>query len=91
MLANDGKTKGTLIFTGATMSLRSGANFSTMAPVMFARRALAQSLAREFGPQGIHVGHVVIDGMIDTPGARERMGEDKEEKVSIEFDHLEGC
>jgi NAD(P)-dependent dehydrogenase (short-subunit alcohol dehydrogenase family) len=48
---------------------------------MFARKAVAQSLAREFGPQGIHVSHVIIDGMIDTPGLRERMGEDKEEKV----------
>jgi hypothetical protein len=48
---------------------------------MFARKAVAQSLAREFGPQGIHVSHVIIDGMIDTPGLRERMGEDKDEKV----------
>lgn len=71
----------TLILTGATMSLKSGANFSAMAPGMFARRAIAQSLAREFGPQGLHVAHVVIDGMIDTPSARERGGEDKDEKV----------
>jgi hypothetical protein len=48
---------------------------------MFARKAVAQSLAREFGPKGIHVSHVVIDGLIDTPGLRERMGEDKDEKV----------
>lgn len=48
---------------------------------MFARRAVAQSLAREFGPQGIHVAHVVVDGLIDTPGLREKMGEDKDEKV----------
>jgi len=50
---------------------------------MFARKAVAQSLAREFGPQGIHVSHVIIDGMIDTPGLRERMGEDKDEKVLL--------
>jgi len=50
---------------------------------MFARKAVAQSLAREFGPQGIHVSHVIIDGMIDTPGLRERMGEDKDEKVHL--------
>ncbi|WVQ83234.1 hypothetical protein IAT38_005373 [Cryptococcus sp. DSM 104549] len=67
--------RGTLIFTGATMSLRSGAKFSTLAPTMFARRALAQSLAREFGPQGVHVAHVVIDAVIDTPRAIERFGE----------------
>lgn len=48
---------------------------------MFARRAVAQSLAREFGPQGIHVAHVVVDGLIDTPGLKEKMGEDKDEKV----------
>ena len=50
---------------------------------MFARKAVAQSLAREFGPQGIHVSHVIIDGTIDTPGIREHMGEDKDEKVSV--------
>jgi NAD(P)-dependent dehydrogenase (short-subunit alcohol dehydrogenase family) len=52
---------------------------------MFARKAVAQSLAREFGPQGIHVSHVIVDGMIDTPQMRERMGEDKDEKVSLDF------
>lgn len=63
------------------MSLRSGANFSVMAPGMWARRAIAQSLAREFGPQGIHVAHVVVDGLIDTPSQRERVGEDTKEEV----------
>ena len=51
---------------------------------MFARKAVAQSLAREFGPQGIHVSHVIVDGMIDTPGLRGRMGEDKDEKVRFQ-------
>jgi len=74
------RTNPTLIFTGATMSMRSGANFSAMAPGMFARRAISQSLAREFGPQGVHVAHVIVDGMIETPQVREGMGEDKEEK-----------
>lgn len=87
------------------MSLRSGANFSVMAPGkssdayhlsqdcvaeqrelmaqgMFARRAVAQSLAREFGPQGIHVAHVVVDGLIDTPSMRDRAGKDKDEQAS---------
>jgi hypothetical protein len=73
----------TLILTGATMSLRSGANFSAMAPGMFARRAIAQSLAREFGTQGLHVAHVVIDGLIDTPSTRQWAGEDKDEKVGL--------
>lgn len=66
---------GTLIFTGATMAVRGGANFSAMAPGAFARRALAQSLAREFGPQGIHVCHVVVDGLIDTARVKGIMGD----------------
>ncbi len=55
---------GTLIFTGASGSLRGKANFSPFAAAKAGLRALAQSLAREFGPQNIHVGHVVIDGGI---------------------------
>ncbi|KAH9907905.1 NAD(P)-binding protein [Xylariomycetidae sp. FL2044] len=57
----------TLLVTGATSSSRGSANFSTFAAGMFARRALAQSLAREFGPQGVHVAHAIIDGVIDIP------------------------
>ena len=58
--------RGTIIFTGATASMRGGAGFSAFAGSKHALRALAQSLAREIGPQGIHVAHVVIDGAIDT-------------------------
>jgi NAD(P)-dependent dehydrogenase (short-subunit alcohol dehydrogenase family) len=58
--------RGTIIFTGATASLRGGAGFAAFAGAKHALRALAQSLARELGPQGIHVAHVVIDGAIDT-------------------------
>ncbi|WRT64755.1 uncharacterized protein IL334_001689 [Kwoniella shivajii] len=72
--------KGTLIFTGATMSLKAGGKFSSLAAGMFARRALAQSLAREFGPQGIHVSHVVIDGIIDTTRVQGMMGDDKDDR-----------
>jgi NAD(P)-dependent dehydrogenase (short-subunit alcohol dehydrogenase family) len=57
---------GTILFTGATASLRGGAGFSAFAGAKHALRSLAQSLARELGPQGIHVAHVVIDGAIDT-------------------------
>ena len=56
---------GTLIFTGASGSLRGKANFAPFAAAKAAVRALAQSVAREFGPQGIHVGHIVIDGGIE--------------------------
>jgi len=62
---------GTILFTGATASVRGGAGFSAFAGAKHALRALAQSMARELGPQGIHVAHVVIDGAIDTPWIRE--------------------
>ena len=58
--------KGTIIFTGATASLRGSANFAAFAGAKHALRALAQSMARELGPRGIHVAHVVVDGAIDT-------------------------
>ena len=58
--------RGTVIFTGATASVRGGAGFSAFAGAKHALRALAQSMARELGPQGVHVAHVVIDGAIDT-------------------------
>ncbi len=58
--------QGTIIFTGATASLRGGDGFSAFAGAKFALRALAQSMARELGPKGIHVAHSIIDGAIDT-------------------------
>tara|TARA_R110001592_G_scaffold65407_2_gene200723 strand:- start:309 stop:1049 length:741 start_codon:yes stop_codon:yes gene_type:complete len=60
------RNKGTIIFTGATASLRGASGFSAFASAKFALRALAQSMARELGPQGIHVAHSIIDGAIDT-------------------------
>ncbi|MBI2509338.1 MAG: SDR family NAD(P)-dependent oxidoreductase [Betaproteobacteria bacterium] len=60
-----GRHRGTIIFTGATASLRGGANFHNLAVGKFGLRALAQSMAREFQPQGIHVAHVIIDGQIE--------------------------
>lgn len=65
---------GTLIITGATMARRAGANFAAMASASFARRALAQSLAKEFGPLGVHVAHVIVDGLIDTAHVDQMMG-----------------
>ena len=55
---------GTILFTGATASLRGGANFANLASPKFALRAVAQSMARELGPRGIHVAHIIIDGQI---------------------------
>jgi NAD(P)-dependent dehydrogenase (short-subunit alcohol dehydrogenase family) len=57
----------TLIFTGATASVRGSAKFASFASGKFALRALSQSLAREFGPQGVHVGHAIVDGVINIP------------------------
>lgn len=57
----------TLIFTGATASVRGGPMFASYASAKFALRALAQSLGREFGPKGVHVAHAIIDGIIDIP------------------------
>jgi len=56
--------RGTILFTGATASLRGGANFANLAVGKFGLRAVAQSMARELGPKGIHVAHVIIDGQI---------------------------
>lgn len=67
--------RGTIIFTGATASLRGGTGFSAFAGAKFALRALAQSMARELGPQGIHVAHPIIDGAIDTAFIRDTFPE----------------
>ena len=58
---------GTIIFTGATAALRGGAGFINLAVGKFGLRALAQSMARELGPQGVHVSSVIIDGLINGP------------------------
>jgi NAD(P)-dependent dehydrogenase (short-subunit alcohol dehydrogenase family) len=64
--------RGTVLLTGATAAWRGGRGFAALAVPKFGLRALAQSMAREYGPQGVHVAHVVIDGQIDTPRLRER-------------------
>lgn len=65
--------RGTILFTGATASLRGAANFAAFAGAKHALRALAQSMARELGPKNIHVAHVVIDGAVDTDFIRTNM------------------
>jgi NAD(P)-dependent dehydrogenase (short-subunit alcohol dehydrogenase family) len=74
---------GAILFTGATASVRGGAGFSAFAGAKHALRALAQSLARELGPKGIHVAHVVIDGAIDGTFIRSIMP-DAAEKLARE-------
>lgn len=67
--------RGTLIFTGATASVRGREGFAAFAAAKAGLRALAQSLARELGPQGVHVAHVVIDGAVDGTFIRSMRGE----------------
>lgn len=63
--------RGTILFTGATASLRGGAGFSGFAAGKAGLRMVAESLARELGPQNIHVAHVIVDGAIDTAFIRD--------------------
>ncbi len=60
--------RGTIIFSGATGSVRGSAGFAAFAVPKFGLRALAQAMARELGPKGIHVAHVILDGMIAQDG-----------------------
>ena len=62
--------------------MRGSARFSALAVGKFGLRALSQSMAREFGPQGIHVAHVIIDGQINTPRMRE-MSPDREDHTML--------
>lgn len=66
---------GTLIFTGATASLRARPPFTAFAAAKSGLRALAQGMAREFGPHGVHVAHVIIDGVIDGDRARHQFAD----------------
>ena len=77
------RNQGTLIFTGASASLRGKPRFALFTAAKAGLRAMSQSLAREFQPQGIHVAHVVIDGIINgdrirnrAPALVEQLGED---------------
>jgi NAD(P)-dependent dehydrogenase (short-subunit alcohol dehydrogenase family) len=65
--------KGTILFTGATASLRGGKGYAAFASAKFGLRALAQAMARELGPQNIHVAHLIIDAGVDTAFVRERI------------------
>ncbi len=76
------RRRGTILFTGATAALKGSARFAGLAVGKFGLRALAQSLAREFGPQGIHVAHIIIDGMIDTLSVR-GMAPDREQHTLL--------
>jgi NAD(P)-dependent dehydrogenase (short-subunit alcohol dehydrogenase family) len=69
-----------LLVTGATAAIRGSPHFATFAAGNFAKRALSQSLGREFGPKGIHVAHIIIDGVINkTPSAQRTTTRDAED------------
>ena len=67
--------EGTILFTGATAAIKAGANFAAFAAGKHGLRAVAQSMAKELGPKGIHVAHLIIDGIIDVPRVHESMPE----------------
>jgi NAD(P)-dependent dehydrogenase (short-subunit alcohol dehydrogenase family) len=66
-------SRGTILFTGATAAVKASASFSAFAAGKHGLRAVAQSMAKELGPQGIHVAHLIIDGVIDVPRVHESM------------------
>ncbi len=78
-MANRGH--GTIIFTGATAALRGSAGFANLAVPKFGLRALAQCMARELGPQGVHIGFVIIDGQIDSERYRHLIKERGEDSL----------
>jgi len=78
---------GTVIFTGATSAVRSLGGAIGFTAAKFAARGMAMDMAQEFGPDGIHVAHVVIDGQIDEPGARETFA-DGDAETFLDPDHV---
>lgn len=85
------RERGTILFTGASASLRGASGFAAFAGGKHALRALAQSMARELGPQGIHIGHVVVDGLIENRSTEELFPDlvaSKGEDGIIQPDHL---
>ena len=83
--------RGTILFTGATASVRGREGFSAFSGAKHALRALAQSMARELGPKGIHVAHTLIDGPIDTQWIAENFPESYARKAQdgiLDPDHI---
>ncbi len=78
---------GTVIFTGATSAVRSLGGAISFTAAKFAARGMAMDMAQEFGPDGIHVAHVVIDGQIDEPGARGSFP-DRDEDTFLDPDRM---
>lgn len=67
---DDSRSPISFLISGATMALRGGKSFGSMSPAKFALRSLSQSMFQEYAPKGIHVCHIIIDGVIDSPATR---------------------
>ena len=80
--------KGTILFTGATASLRGGKGFAAFSSAKFGLRALAQAMARELGPQNVHVAHVIVDAGVDSSAIHERLKASGIEPTTIKPDSL---
>ena len=83
--------RGVILFTGASASVKGYPQSAAFAMGKFALRGLAQSMARELAPQGIHVGHVIVDGSIRPPGETEVAGDDKQldpDAIAATYVHL---
>lgn len=77
--------RGSIFFTGATASVRGAAGYAAFASAKAGLRAVAQSMARELGPQNIHVAHLVIDAGVDTAWVRERIAQDRSPEAAEEM------
>lgn len=80
--------RGAIVFTGATAGVKGFAQSASFAMGKFALRGLAQSLARELGPQGIHVAHVIVDGLIRTPSSVSATPDDQLDPEAIAASYL---
>jgi NAD(P)-dependent dehydrogenase (short-subunit alcohol dehydrogenase family) len=78
--------RGCIFFTGATASVRGGVGYAAFAAAKFGLRAVAQSAARELGPQNIHVAHLIIDAGVDTAWVRDRIREREGDEAMKNFD-----
>jgi NADP-dependent 3-hydroxy acid dehydrogenase YdfG len=83
------KGSGAILFTGATSAIRGRPGAIAFSSAKFAVRGLAWALARELGPKGIHVAHIIIDGVIDTPSVRERYQLSEDEPLLLPDDIAE--
>ena len=82
------RKRGSIFFTGATASVRGGKGYAAFAAAKSGLRALAQSMARELGPENIHVAHLVIDAGVDTAWVRDRIAESGRDPAQLPPDTL---